>query len=136
MRTSPATLVATAIVALEGAAVLIIAVMQILAMLSGDTAEISSAVALLVLTVIMGVGILAFAAGILRGATWGRSGGIVTQVLVFAVGLGAATGSYAHPMLGFALILPALAGFAAILLAARDSAKQETGGTSAHDDAL
>ncbi len=124
MRLHPAGIIAAIIVALEGIAVLALAVTQVIAMTAGDTAEIATAIALLVLTIVMGVGMLAFAWGILRGETWGRSGGIVTQVLVFAVGLGAATGGYAHPGIGFMIMVPAIAGFAAIILAARQRPDQ------------
>lgn len=119
MRLHPAGIIAAIIVALEGIGVFVLAGVQVLAIIAGDTAEIASAIALLVLTVILGVGIIVFAVGIVRGQTWGRSGGIVTQVLIFAVGLGAATGAYAHPGIGLLIMLPALAGFAAILLATR-----------------
>lgn len=119
MRTSPATLAAAALVAVEGLAILVLAVVQIFAIVSGDTAELSSAIALLVLTIIMGGGVLAFAYGILRSENWGRSGGIVTQVLIAAIGLGAATGMYAHPMMAFAIAAPAILTLILIVVAAR-----------------
>ncbi len=39
----------------------------------------------------------AFAVGIWRGWSWGRSGGIVTQLLIIAVAIGAMTGACAEP---------------------------------------
>lgn len=49
----------------------------------------------------------------------GPLGGIVTQVLILAVALGAATGAYAHPLIGLALAVPALVTFVLLVLAAR-----------------
>jgi hypothetical protein len=60
-----------------------------------------------------------------------RSGGIVAQVLILAVALGAATGEYAHPLTAAAIAVPAVvelvllivtAGQAARLAAADDNA--------------
>lgn len=133
MRTSPAQSIAAVIVALEGVAIFVLAVMQIFAILAGDTAEMPSAIALLVLTLIMGAGVIAFAYGILRGENWGRSGGIVTQVLVVAIGLGAATGMYAHPLIGLAIALPGVVGFVMILLGARRAATTNDAGAEADD---
>ncbi|MCD2499786.1 histidine kinase [Microbacterium nymphoidis] len=120
-RPQPATIAASIIVALEGVVTLVLAAVEVGAILAGDTADLVSALALLVLTIVLGIGILAFAAGILRGRTWGRSGGIVTQVLVFAVGLGASTGPSPHPLVGAWLIVPAIIGFVLIIVAARRS---------------
>ncbi|MDR2294898.1 MAG: histidine kinase [Microbacterium sp.] len=120
-RPLPATIAAAIIVALEAVVTLVLAVAEIGAIIAGDTADLVSALALLVLTIVLGIGILAFAIGILRGRTWGRSGGIVTQVLVFAVGLGASTGPSPHPLVGAWLIIPAVIGFALIIVAARRS---------------
>lgn len=120
-RSQSATVAAAIIVALEGLVTLVLAVVEIGAILAGDTADLVSALALLVLTLVLGAGILAFAFGILRGRTWGRSGGIVTQVLVFAVGLGASTGPSPHPLIGAWLIIPAIIGFLLIIVAARRS---------------
>ena len=62
----------------------------------GDTDSIESAIALLVLTAVGAVAVLAFAVATWRGQSWGRSGGIVTQLLILAVALGAVTGAYAR----------------------------------------
>ena len=47
------------------------------------------------LTAVGAAAVLAFAVAIWRGQSWGRSGGIVTQLLILAVALGAVTGAYA-----------------------------------------
>ena len=120
MRPHPAAIAASLIVALEGLVVLWLAALEIQGIAGGESAEITSAVALLVLTVIMGAGMIAFAWGILRGQNWGRSGGIVTQILVFAIGLGAVTGViYPHVLLGLTIMVPGILGFVLILLATR-----------------
>ena len=113
------------LVAAEGIGVLALAVWQVFALLAGDTGSVVSAIALLVLTVIGAVVVLAFAVGILRGRSWGRSRAIVTQVLILAIALGAATGQYAHPLIGLVLAVPAIACLALVFLAARRSPKRD-----------
>lgn len=124
MPSHPAGRIAAALVLLEGVALLVLAGMQVLAMIAGDTAELASALALLVLTLVMAAGVIAFAVGIARGRTWGRSGGIVTQILVLAVALGAATGQYAHPLTALAIAAPAILTLILIVVATRRSPEE------------
>nr|WP_208379764.1 histidine kinase [Microbacterium endophyticum] len=91
---------------------------QVIAMLSGDTEAITTAIALAVLTVIGAFALAAFAVAVPRGASWGRSGGIVAQLLILAVALGAATGEFAHPLVAVGIALPALVTFIALVLVA------------------
>ena len=79
MRTNLSGAVAAVIVALEGIGVGALAIREIIAMIAGDTAAIDSAIALLVLTVVGAIALIAFAVAIWRGQSWGRSGGIVAQ---------------------------------------------------------
>jgi hypothetical protein len=99
---------AAVLVGLEAIGVLAIAVWQVAAVAGGDTDSAVSSIALLVLTVVGAVAVGAFAVGIWRGWSWGRSGGIVTQLLIMAVAVGAMTGAGADPLLGICLIVPAL----------------------------
>ncbi|HET8927655.1 MAG TPA: histidine kinase [Microbacterium sp.] len=116
----PAFSVAAAlVVALEGLGLAVLAGWELVALVSGDSGSAISAIALIVLTGVGAVVVFAFAAGILRGRSWGRSGGIVTQLLILAVAVGAATGQYAHPLAGLALAVPAVIGLALLILAAR-----------------
>jgi peptidoglycan/LPS O-acetylase OafA/YrhL len=99
---------AAVLVGLEALGVLAVAVWQVVAVAGGDTDSAVSSIALLVLTVVGAVAVGAFAVGIWRGWSWGRSGGIVTQLLIIAVAIGAMTGAGADPLLGIGLIVPAL----------------------------
>ncbi len=110
---------AAALVIVEGAGMLALACWQLAAVLGGDTTALDTAVALLVLTVIGAVVVVMFGIAALRGASWGRSGGIVTQLLIIAVAVGAATGSYAHPMTALAIGLPPVVIFVLLLAEAR-----------------
>lgn len=97
-----------ALVALEALGVAALVGWQIVALTAGDTVSLASAIALLVLTAVAAVAMGAFAFAILRGESWGRSGGIVAQLLLLAVALGAVTGTYGAPLIGLALGVPAL----------------------------
>ncbi|GAA2984655.1 multisubunit Na+/H+ antiporter MnhF subunit [Microbacterium terrae] len=125
MRTNASGTAAAAIVALEGIGIAVLAVRELFALSAGDTGSVESAIALLVLTVIGAVAVLAFAVAILADRSWGRSGGIVTQALILAVAGGAATGAYAEPLIGLVLAVPAVAGLVLLLLAVRDAARRD-----------
>lgn len=116
--------IAGGLLILEGAAIAVLAVAQAGAIIGGDTSFLESAIALLVLTVIGAAAVIAFGVATIRGRSWGRSGGIVTQLLVLAVAFGAATGVFAHPLLGLQLAIPAVVAlvllFAAVRRAGRD----------------
>jgi len=132
MGTNAAARIAAVLVGLEGLALVALAVWQVVAMVQGDTGSIESAIALLVLTVVGAAALLAFAAAVWRGRSWGRSGAIVAQVLILAVALGAATGDYAHPLIALAIAMPAIAALVLLILAARDAgrAKDPASGSS------
>jgi len=92
MTPAPLARIAALLLALEAIGLLVLAGWELVALLGGDTVDAVSSVALLVLTVIGAVVVGAFAVGTARGASWGRSGGVVTQLLILAVAFGAATG--------------------------------------------
>ncbi|MCC2033460.1 histidine kinase [Microbacterium allomyrinae] len=123
MRMNLVARVAAALVGLEGLAVLALVVWQIAAMIGGDTDSLASAIALAVLTLVGAAAVLAFAVAIWRGLSWGRSGAIVTQVLILAVALGAATGAYAEPAVAGALAAPALVILVLLVIAVRDAGR-------------
>ena len=131
MRTNTAAKAAAVLVGLEGGALIALAVWQTMAIASGDTAALDSAIALLVLTVVGIVTVVAFAVAIWRGRSWGRSGAIVTQVLILAVALGAATGAYAHPSTALILAVPALVTLVLLIIAVRDAGRDERDAASA-----
>ena len=119
MRTNAAARVAATVLGLQALGILALAVWQMIALGEGDTVSIASGIALLVLTLIGAVAVGAFAVGVARGVSWGRSGGIVTQLLVLAVALGAATGGYAHPLIGLALAVVGVVGLVPLILDVR-----------------
>jgi hypothetical protein len=112
---------AAIIVALEGAGIAALVVWQIIAVTSGDTDSLASALALVVLTAVGAAAVIAFAVAIWRDQSWGRSGGVVTQLLILAVALGAVTGAYAHPSIGFALAAPALVALFLLVVTVRSA---------------
>lgn len=117
---------AAALVGLEGLGIVALAGWQVVALAGGDTDSLVSAIALIVLTLVGAIVVIAFAVGVLRGRSWGRSGAIVTQLLILAVALGAATGQYAHPLVGLALAVPATIGLVLLVLAARGAGRRDS----------
>ncbi|WP_091492031.1 histidine kinase [Microbacterium pygmaeum] len=114
-------IVAAILVGLEGLGIVALTIWQIGALLAGDTESLTSALALLVLSGLGATAVLAFAVAIWRGQSWGRSGGVVTQLLILAVAIGAVTGAYAHPATGVALAVPALVALVLLILAIRSA---------------
>lgn len=124
MRTNPFGRVAAVLVALEGLGLVALTVWQVVAVVGGDTSSLDSSVALLVLSAIGAAAVLAFAVAVWRGRSWGRSGAIVTQLLILAVALGAATGAYAEPQVALAIAAPAVVTFVLLLLAVREAGRE------------
>lgn len=134
MRPHPVSIAAAILVALEAVGLGVLAVAQIGEILAGHSAEIATGIALLVLTIVMAAGVAAFAYGIFREKTWGRSGGIVTQILILSVALGAATGTfYDHPAMGAAIAAPGVLGLVLIIASSRKRPEQRVRDTG--DDA-
>ena len=112
---------AAALLAIEAVGILALAGWQVVALAGADTTDPVSAVALIVLTVIGAVAVGAFAAATWAGRSWGRSGGVVTQMLILAVALGAVTGAFPHPGTAVALAIPAVVVLILLFLAAREA---------------
>ncbi|MFC7790120.1 hypothetical protein ACU045_14180 [Microbacterium sp. MAHUQ-60] len=89
MGRSGAATLAAGVLALEGAALVAIALIELFALGAGDASSPASGVALIVLTLLGAAALIAFAAGTLRRASWARSGGILFQVLAIALALAA-----------------------------------------------
>lgn len=121
-KTSLAERLSAGLVGVEALALVGIAGWEIVALAAGDTESTTSAIALLVLTVVGAVTVLAFAVGIARGQSWARSGGVVTQLLLLAVAAGAVTGAEAQPVLALMLAAPAVLTLACLVSAARQAA--------------
>jgi hypothetical protein len=124
MRTTVAERLAAVLLALEGVGLLALAGWEIVALVSGDAGSVASSVALTVLTVLGAVAVLAFAGAVWRGASWGRSGGIVTQVLALAVVLGALTGQEPNPTTAVALAVPAVLTLVLLVAGARAAGRR------------
>jgi hypothetical protein len=119
MRASRLTIAATAVLALEAAALLVIALIEVFGLGEGDAASLASAGALIALTAVgaIGLGLLAFAVS--RGRSFGRSGGMVVQILAVLTGL-SAFGVRPFPTLFvLALVLPGALGAVLLFLLAR-----------------
>ncbi len=116
---------AAIVVGLEGLALAALVGWQVVAVVTGDTDSLASALALTVLTGVSAAAVIAFAVAIWRGRSWGRSGGIVTQVLIIAVAIGAATGAYGHPSTALILAIPALVALVLLVLAVRDAGRDK-----------
>jgi len=124
VRTTVAERQAAGILALEAVALIVLAGWEVTALVSGDTDDVGSSVALLVLTAIGATALVAFAVAVARGGSWGRSGGIVAQLLLLAVAFGAFTGPTSAPVIGIALAVPALVGLGLLIGAARAAARR------------
>jgi len=121
-RTAPQTAaarVAGILVGLEAIGVAALAGTMMPALIAGDTTDLGTALALILMTVVAAVALFAFAIAILRGHGWGRSGAVVAQLLILAVALGAVGGIYAHPLIALALAVPAVATLILLFAAAR-----------------
>jgi len=84
-------LAAAAVLAAEGAALVVFALIELVGLGAGDAASLPTALALIVLTLIGAGALLAFAIGSRVGHSWARSGGIVFQVLGVALALASLT---------------------------------------------
>ncbi|WP_278101062.1 histidine kinase [Microbacterium proteolyticum] len=118
----PVRLLAALVVGLEAIGVLALAGWQVVALIGGDTDSVVSSVALIVLTVIGAAIIGAFAVATARDVSAGRSGGIVTQLLILSVAIGAVTGEWAAPGIALLIAAPAVVGLILLVLAVRAAA--------------
>ncbi|WP_203137837.1 histidine kinase [Microbacterium sp. JZ31] len=127
--------IAAVLLALEAVGILALAAWQVVALAGADTTDPVSAIALIVLTLLGAVAVAAFAAATWRGRSWGRSGGVVTQLLIVAVAVGALSGEFPHVGVAVALGLPAVAGLVLLFLAAREAHAQDaaSGGVARED---
>ncbi|SEB93891.1 hypothetical protein [Microbacterium hydrocarbonoxydans] len=91
MRSPRLALAAAAVLAAEGAALTVFALIELLGLGAGDAASLPTALALIVLTLIGAAALFAFAIGTRSGRSWARSGGLVFQVLAVALALASLT---------------------------------------------
>ena len=124
MRAHTAGRLAAILLAFDALAIVALVAWQVWALVVGDTESLESALALVVLTAIGAVAVIAFAVATWRNQSWGRSGGIVTQLLILAVALGAVTGAYADPTTGIVLAVPAVATLGLLVVAVRAAGRE------------
>ncbi|HWU30365.1 MAG TPA: hypothetical protein VN041_14875 [Microbacterium sp.] len=91
MRRSGPAAIAAVILGLEGVALAVVGIIELFALGAGDASSAASGIALIGLTLIGAAALIAFGFGVLRRASWARSGGIVFQVLAIALSLAALT---------------------------------------------
>ncbi|MGF3055788.1 hypothetical protein [Microbacterium sp. YY-01] len=65
----------------EGVAVATLTIMEARKLFAGEATSLTTALALIALTLVGTVALFAFGIAVLRGGSWGRSGGIVLQLL-------------------------------------------------------
>lgn len=118
----PIRLAAAALLGLEALSILALAGWQTVALIGGDTDSVVSSIALIVLTVIGAAIVGAFAVATARDVSAGRSGGIVTQLLILSVAIGAVTGEWASPGIAVLIAVPAVIGLVLLVLAVRAGA--------------
>ncbi|MFD5215806.1 hypothetical protein [Microbacterium sp. NPDC058345] len=87
MRATGPAVAAAVILAAEAAALVIVSLLELFALGAGEAASTPSGLALVVLTLLGAVALVAFSVGTVRRASWARSGAIVFQVLGIALGL-------------------------------------------------
>jgi hypothetical protein len=117
-------LIAAAVLALEGAVLLIFAAIELVGLGAGDAASLPTAIALIVLTLIGAVCLFAFAAGVRSGRSWARSGGVVFQVLAVALALASLTLQPIPWAFTAGVGLPGLVGFALLISSARRESQE------------
>lgn len=122
---TPATRLASALLALEALVLVILAGWQIVEMIAGELTSVTTSIALIVLTLIAAVGVAAFAFAVWTGRSWGRSGGIVTQVLIVAIAIGSVQGGAGHWGIALTLAVPAVVTFIALIGSARGAAPRQ-----------
>lgn len=113
---------AAAVLAAEGAALTVVAFLELLGLGAGDASSLPTAIALIVLTLIGAVGLFAFAAGVRVGRSWARSGGVVLQVLAVVIALASLTLVPVPWAFVLGAGLPGLVGFALLIASARREA--------------
>lgn len=117
-------ILATIVLALEATALLALLVWQVYELFSAETVSTSSALALIVMTALASVALGGFSVATARNRSWGRSGGIVAQVLILAVALGAVTGAGVAPLVAAALAAPGIVGGVLLVLAVREAGRE------------
>lgn len=108
------------LVAAQFVGVLGLGILLLIEVLTVPPTSFGTAIALVVLAGATAAVLAAVLLGIWRGRAWVRAAGVVFQVLLFAVGVGALQGAFAQPEWGWPLVIVAVTGF--VLFVARPTA--------------
>jgi hypothetical protein len=125
MRSPAVAIAAAAVLALEGAVLLVFAIIELFGLGAGEAASLPTAIALIALTLIGAGALFAFAAGTRRGRTWARSGGVVLQVLAVAIALASLTVPPVPWVFVLGVGIPGLVGFVLLIASTRVAARDE-----------
>jgi hypothetical protein len=116
-------LAAAAVLAAEGAALVVFALIELMGIGAGDAASVPTAVALMVLTLIGAAALFAFAWGARAGRSWARSGGVVFQILAVVIALASLTLQPIPWAFVLGAGLPGLLGFVLLIASTRREAE-------------
>lgn len=119
MRPSSLTIAAAALLALEAIALLVITLVEVFGLSSGDAASLPSALGLIGLSVVGAAGLAVLAVAVLRGRSFGRSGGMVAQILAIAVALSAIGVRPFPAVFVLSLLIPAVLGVVMLFVLTR-----------------
>lgn len=130
MRSPRLAAAAAAVLALEGSALTVVALVELFGLGAGDAASLPTAIALIVLTLVGAAALFAFAVGTRRGHTWARSGGVVLQVLALALALASLTVQPVLWVFVLGLGVPALVGFVLLIASTRSESIDPVDGSA------
>lgn len=119
MRRSGVAFAAAMVLMAEGAALGVVSLLELFALSSGSATSTPTGVALVVLTLIGAAALVAFGFAVLKGRSWGRSGGILFQVIAVALALSSLSLQPVPWMFTLALGIAGLAGLVLLILTAR-----------------
>ena len=119
MRPSRLTIAAAAVLGLEAAALLVVTLMEVFGLSSGAATSLPSALGLIGLSAIGALGLAALAVAVLRGRSFGRSGGMVVQILAIAVALSAIGVRPFPAVFVLSLLIPGVVGAVLLLVLTR-----------------
>jgi hypothetical protein len=108
IRRHPAVLVLVSVLLLEAAALAAATIYFVIELLVDRPASVGSAVAITAVIAAATIWVGFIAIGVLNGRAWTRAATVVVQVLVIAIAIGTFQGADARPVLGVAMLVPAV----------------------------
>lgn len=99
----------------EGALMIVVFAWLLVELITTKPTSIASAIAVLVLAAIGVIWVLIAGVGSLLSKSWMRGAAVSWQLVQAAVAIGCFQGFYAQPALGWALLIPAIAGILLVI---------------------